>query len=158
MLVVLMVLLSLSGCTKAYAAAPKTTLSIVHSDLMLAQSRPSAPVYRDVGAASCVAGDATTAPTATLSFTAPTTNVDGTPIAGPLTYNLYQGTTSGGETQAATKLTGSPIAITTGLKVATTYYFEVTAVDANGNESSRSNEVCKTFPAAAPNTVTITIK
>lgn len=116
---------------------------------------PSAP--HAVGTAVCVAGASGAAPTATLTWPAPTTNTDGTPIATPLTYQLYQGTTSGGETEVATAITATSDIINTGLLDSTTYYFEITVTDANGNVSARSNEVCKTFPAGVPNTVTVTI-
>jgi hypothetical protein len=105
----------------------------------------------------CVQGAAGTAPVATIAFTAPTTNTDGTAISTPLTYNLYMGTATGTETKIASGATGSPIAVNTGLKPAATYYFQVTVVDAHGVESPRSNEVCKAFPASTPSTVVITI-
>jgi beta-galactosidase len=107
--------------------------------------------------ATCATGTAGAAPVATLTFTAPTTNTDGTPIATPLTYILLQGTTSGGEVQAASGITGSPVTINTGLADSTTYYFEVEVVDAHGTKSAPSNEVCKAFPAGVPGTITITI-
>jgi hypothetical protein len=108
-------------------------------------------------APTCVVASASAPPTATLSFTAPTLNTDGTPVATPLTYQLWQGTASGAETQKAAGLTGSPIAINTGLTSNSTVYFYVVTVDANGTASVPSNEVCKTFPKAVPGTVVITI-
>lgn len=104
----------------------------------------------------CVVGAKGAAPTASLTFTAPVTNADGTPVTGPLTYNLYQGTASGAEVKVATALAGSPITVSTGITSSTTYYWYVTAVNAGG-ESAASNEGCKTFPASPPGTVTITI-
>lgn len=107
--------------------------------------------------AQCINGASGVAPSATISFTVPTTNTDGTPLVGPLTYNVYQSTTSGGETKAASALKGSPITVTTGLAPKTTVYFKISVTDANGQESALSNEVCKTFPASVPGSVTITI-
>lgn len=107
--------------------------------------------------AACVIGAAGVAPAASLSFTAPTLNTDGTPVTTPLTYNVYQSTVSGLEIKVASGATGSPIAITIGLTPRTTYYFKVSVTDAGGNESALSNEVCKTFVASVPGTVTITI-
>ena len=109
-------------------------------------------------AQTCVQGAAGVTPTATLTFTAPTKNTDGTAISTPLTYSVYVGTTSGGEKLAASALTGSPITVTAGLAPAATYYFYVTVTDSKGVQSAPSNEVCKAFPASAPNTVTITIQ
>lgn len=105
----------------------------------------------------CVNGSSGAPPTASISFTIPSLNTDGTPIVGPLTYNLYQATTSGSETKVASALKGSPITVTTGLAPKTTVYFKISVTDANGQESALSNEVCKTFPASVPGTVTITI-
>lgn len=116
----------------------------------------AATAFHSVHAApTCVVGVKGAAPTASLSFTPPTVNTDGTPVTTPLTYNLYQGTASGAEVKVASGLTGSPIVLNTGL-ADSTYYWYVTAVNAAG-ESVPSNEVCKTFPASAPGTVTITI-
>lgn len=108
-------------------------------------------------APTCVQGVAGAAPTATISFTPPTLNTDGTAVATPLTYTLFASTTSGAEVAAKTGLTGSPISVSTGLTPNMTAYFYVVVVDANGKQSLPSNEVCKAFPASTPGTVTITI-
>jgi hypothetical protein len=108
-------------------------------------------------APTCTAGVAGVAPVATLSFTAPTQNTDGTPIATPLTYNVFQGTTSGGEVKVGSAAAGSPIVINTGLAYGTTFYFYITVTDAHGTSSAPSNEGCKTFPAGVPGTIVITL-
>lgn len=105
----------------------------------------------------CAQGTPGVAPAATLTFTPPTLNTDGTPVATPLTYNLYMSTASGAETKVASALAGSPINVSTGLKANTTFFFQITAVDKNGVESAPSNEVCKAFPASTPSAVVITI-
>jgi opacity protein-like surface antigen len=108
-------------------------------------------------ATTCVQGVVGQATSASITFTAPTTNTDGSALTLPLTYNLYQSSVSGAEVKVATALKGSPIAVTTGLTPRTTYYWKLTTVDGGGNESALSNEVCKVFPASVPGTVTITI-
>jgi hypothetical protein len=108
-------------------------------------------------AQTCVSGAAGTAPSATLTFTAPTLNTDGSPIATPLTYTLFQGSSAATLTQAATGLTSSPIVVTTGLLDGSTYYWALTVKDAKGTSSAQSNVVCKSFPLGIPATVTITI-
>lgn len=115
------------------------------------------PVLALAAGPTCVAGTKGATPTATITFTAPTTNSDGTPISTPLTYLLFQGTASGAEVKVNTPVTGSPATITTGLQDNTTIYFYLVVVDANGFNSVPSNEVCKTFPAGVPGAVTITI-
>lgn len=105
----------------------------------------------------CVDGQSGLAPVANITFVAPTTNSDGSPLMLPLTYNVYQSATSGLEVKVSGGLKLSPISMTTGLTPRTTYYFKISVTDAAGNESALSNEVCKTFPGSVPGSVTITI-
>lgn len=121
-------------------------------------TRPSAPLYHAAfGATSCVAGAPGIAPVATLTFTPPTTNTDGTPVNGPLTYNLYEGTTTA-VTKVQSGITSSPDVVKSGLKGGATYYFGLTAVDASGNESALSNLACKTMAPSVPNSFTVTVE
>jgi chitodextrinase len=80
----------------------------------------------------------------TLSWTA---------SAGAASYNIYRGTASGseGSTPIATGITGTGFA-DAGLSNGTTYFYEVTAVNANG-ESPQSNEASATPNAVPPNPV-----
>src|SRR5271155_5814168 len=79
-------------------------------------------------------------PTATLTWVAPTSYSDGTPIPSTvtLTYNIYQGTSATTLGKVATGVTAIPDAISTGLSDGQTYYFAVTAVAA-GLEGAQSN-------------------
>ena len=79
-----------------------------------------------------------------LSWDAPTTNADDTPLTDLAGYNIYQGT--------ETDVYGSPVDVgntlcyvVTGLTVGLTYYFAATAYDVYDNESNFSNEVNKTI-------------
>jgi len=108
-------------------------------------------------APTCVQGAAGVPPAVVLTFIPPTLNTDNTPIATPLTYNLYQSTAPGKEAKVKSGLSGSPISVNAGLQGGTTYYFQLSVVDAHGTESSLTNEVCKTFPVSQPDTVTIMI-
>lgn len=86
---------------------------------------------------------------ATLSWTAPTTNVDGTALTDLAGYKVYYGTSSG--TYDTTVDAGNVSTINIiNLTEKETYYFAVTAYDTAGNESSYSNEVSKTIPDLTP--------
>ena len=95
----------------------------------------------------------------TLTWNAPTTNIDGTPItyfSGD--YRIYYGTASGNYSQL-TNLKNSNSIVTqevSNLTDGRPYYFVVTAVNTLGNESGYSNEVSKTAQSVTPTTYTIT--
>lgn len=71
--------------------------------------------------------------TATLTWTAPTTNVDGTPLTTLAGYKVYYGTTPGVYTSLVIGDVNSYQIV--GLTKGQTYYFTVTAYDTYGNES-----------------------
>lgn len=120
-------------------------LSVLRQDVAArVAAEPSAPGAPTVSA---TAGDAA----AILSWTAPSDG--GSPIT---SYKVYRGTASGGETLLATLgnvTTYDDLAVTNG----TTYYYQVSAVNAVG-EGSRSNEVSATPQAptapSAPQNIT----
>jgi hypothetical protein len=96
-------------------------------------------------------------PTTILTWIAPTVNMDGSPVTGTITYNVYSGPTT--TTLAAVPTTTSITGLTTTVlgTAGTTLCFAVTAVNA-GQESAKSNVVCKVFAAsipAAPTNLTI---
>jgi hypothetical protein len=80
---------------------------------------------------------------ATLTWTAPNTYNDGTPltVAG---FKVHYGTSPGHYTLMINITRPSAATYTvTGLRVGATYYFVVTAYDASGVESAPSNEMSK---------------
>ena len=87
------------------------------------------------------AGGPASAGTATLSWKAPTTNTDGTPLTDLGGYKIHYGTASGSYT--ATVVVGKTTTYAFALP-AGTYYFAVTTYDTLGSESGFSNEVTKT--------------
>jgi Divergent InlB B-repeat domain/Fibronectin type III domain len=92
----------------------------------------------------------------TLSWTAPTTNTDGTSLRDLAGYKAYYGTASRTYSTATDvgKVTNCQI---TNLRDGQTYYFAVTAYDTSGNESAYSNEVSKTVSSSGQQfTLTIT--
>ena len=90
-------------------------------------------------------------PSAVLTWSAVISNVDGTPVVGPVTYSIYQGP-KGAEaaTPVATGISALTWAATTGLSPGTTVCWEATAVSGAGIESAKSSEVCKTFAPEVP--------
>ena len=86
-----------------------------------------------------------------ISWNAPTTNADGTPLTDLANYRIYMGTatpacpsasfhtvSSGTPTPPSAQTVGSLI---TGLSAGTTYVVRITAVDAAGNEGPPTPEV-----------------
>jgi len=80
--------------------------------------------------------------TVTLSWKAPKTNTDGTPLNDLGGYNVYYGPSSGNYTYSV------DVGITSGTVIsglgAGTWCFALTAYNYSGNESDYSPEVCKT--------------
>lgn len=97
-----------------------------------------------------------------LSWLAPTTNEDGTPLSDLAGYKIYWGTSSGNYPNSAvatrcyscpdgTSAGGSDWECLVALQPDTTYYFAATAFNTADIESAYSNEVSKTtIPATNP--------
>jgi hypothetical protein len=99
------------------------------------------------------------APQFAVTWTAPTTNEDSTPIAGAITYQLYAGG-SGKEAKLGNPVASPPYVISPTPPPGTTQCVQVTAI-VGGVESQRSSEVCATVPLPQPNppsVIVITIK
>ena len=88
----------------------------------------------------CITSTAHAAPF-TLSWTAPTTNEDGTPLTDLGGYRLYYGIAPG--IYSVTLDVGNVTTSIVELPPDVRYYFAVTAYDTGGNESAFSNEVSK---------------
>jgi hypothetical protein len=82
---------------------------------------------------------------ATLSWTAPTKNADGSPITGLAGYHVYFGADPNNFTRTI-KISGakSTTYVVTGLS-AGTYYFAVSAYNDKGQESAKSNIASKSI-------------
>ncbi|MFO0754220.1 MAG: fibronectin type III domain-containing protein [Thermodesulfovibrionales bacterium] len=90
----------------------------------------------------------------TLSWDAPTTNTDGSPLNDLAGYKVYYGTAPGSYSPPVT--VGNVTSYTISGLSGGTYYFTVTAYDTAGNESSYSNEVSKSFTSQYTLTVSKT--
>jgi hypothetical protein len=83
----------------------------------------------------------------TLSWMAPTTNTDGTPLVAVAGFRVFYGTAPGNYSR---NLSIASPAVTSvvieGLESGYTWYFAVTAIGGSGAESAYSREVSKTLP------------
>lgn len=91
--------------------------------------------------------------TATLTWVAPTTNTDGTPLSGACSYNVYQGLSATTLTKTATGISTLTYAVSTGLIDGTQYFFSVSCT-VGGIESAQSNVGSKTFSPGTPSVPT----
>ena len=92
---------------------------------------------------------------ATLSWTPPTTNVDGSALTDIAGYKVHYGTSSGYYTNSIDiNNTAATTYQVNNLTDGTTYYFSVTAYDTLNNESSYSNEACRTIGTTTCNSST----
>lgn len=96
----------------------------------------------------------------TLSWTAPTLNVDGTPVTGPLTYSI----TGGRQGQTPTSLVSGLTALSWTHQLTSawnqTWCYQVRAVATYGESAWSSPPACRTFgsaPPAAPSPPLLTV-
>ncbi|MEM6710241.1 MAG: fibronectin type III domain-containing protein [Pseudomonadota bacterium] len=80
--------------------------------------------------------------TLTISWDAPTENVDGSALAGISEYRIYYGERSGDYQEMVSISDGSSTSAELTLPLAT-YYFAMSAIDLDGVESDLSNEVAR---------------
>ena len=83
--------------------------------------------------------------TVTLDWQPPTENVDGSPLMDLAGYRIYYGTASRDYTEVVAIDSGAATSHSLVLPSGS-YYFAMTAIDGEGNESAYSNEVVKTVP------------
>lgn len=96
--------------------------------------------------------EAARAGTATLSWTLPTKNTDGSAITAPVTIKVYRATTQAGLATApvlATTAAGA-LGYTDGTAPVGTVWYQISAV-VNGQESARTNAVSTVIPEPVPN-------
>jgi hypothetical protein len=92
-----------------------------------------------------VAGASGSTGSATLSWTPPTSNDDGSTLSNLAGYRIYYGTDQNNLSQMVSLTNPGLSAYTIDGLTAGTYFFTVTAVDASGGESSFSNMASKTI-------------
>jgi Putative Ig domain len=82
---------------------------------------------------------------ASLSWTAPTQNTDGTPIVGLAGYHIYYGTSAGAMTTTVTLTDPTVTSFVVSGLASGTYYFTIVAYNSAGMDSSESNTASKTI-------------
>ena len=82
---------------------------------------------------------------ASLSWTAPTENTDGTPITGLAGYHIYYGTSQDALDTTVTVADATQTSFVISGLTAGTYYFAVAAYNSAGIDSADSNIVSKTI-------------
>lgn len=105
--------------------------------------------------AACVAEAQTVTTSIPVSWTAPTTNTDGTAITGTLTYQLYQGVKGGAFTAVGTPVSALTVTVTSATAGAC---FTVVAIETIGSavtDSTPSNTLCAEIPGS-PGGLTLT--
>ena len=101
---------------------------------------------------SLLPGLAFAANTAVLTWTEPVASPDGA-----YAYNVYQGLKGQAKARVQTAVPGTTTTISDGLLLGREYCWQLRTVIVGYEsvESVDSNEACKTFPAAAPPTLTV---
>jgi hypothetical protein len=144
-------------------ASPVTSLNYTDTGLMPGGTYYYVVKAWNAGGSSASSGEAsaTTLPTAAAGLSASalsssSISLSWTAATGATGYNIYRGTSAGGE--SATPVNGVPVVGTTftdtGLAESTAYYYVVKAVNAGGS-SAASNEATATTPASYLPSVTI---
>jgi hypothetical protein len=82
---------------------------------------------------------------ATLSWTPPTENTDGTPITGLAGYHIYYGTSASALTTTVTIADPTQTSYVVGGLAPGTYYFAIVAYNTVGIDSTESNTASKTI-------------
>jgi hypothetical protein len=116
--------------TATSAAAPATSASTTPAPP--ASTAPAAPASPKTGSA-------------TLSWTAPTENTNGTPATDLAGYHIYYGTTEGAWTSTITVLEATETSYVVSGLAPGTYYFAVVAFNTAGDDSPQSNVASKTI-------------
>lgn len=96
---------------------------------------------------------------ATLDWSAVTTDINGDPIQGTVTYNIYQGSKGSPLSSKVKIISGEDKlqAVVAGLPYGETCW-QVTAQTVNNREGDASNEACKSFDYARAGKPALTVK
>jgi hypothetical protein len=131
---------SFSTVTGALTGTPSSAQVGTYSNILISVSNGKA-------SASLAAFSITVATgSATVFWTAPTQNTNGTPLTDLAGYTIYYGTSPSALTQTIQLANPSATSYMVGALSAGTYYFAVAAYTAAGTQSTRSSAGSKTIP------------
>jgi Fibronectin type III domain len=125
--------LLLTGCGNGVGVSPATANAAAASDPSSPAPTPPTPPT------SSAAGSAT------LSWSVPTQNTNGTPLTDLAGYHIYYGTSPGAWTSTITVLEATETSYVVGGLAPGTYYFAVVAFNQEGTDSPQSNVGSKTI-------------
>lgn len=137
---------SFSIATGTLSGTPSGTDAGTYSNIIISVSDGTSSVSLAPFSISVNSTTSTTSGTANLTWTAPTTNTDGTPITNLAGYYVYYGTSASSLSQ---KVQVAGAALTTcsiGQLASGTWYFAVSAYLSDGTQSALSNVVSTTLP------------
>lgn len=137
------VLLCLSGCGGAGTDASTSTAAASSASATSSATSTSSTSSSSTSATS--SPPTSTTGSATLSWTAPTANSNGSALTDLAGYHIHYGTTAGSLTQTVDVSNASELSYTVTGLTAGTWYFAVTAYTTSGLESSPSNVGSKTI-------------
>lgn len=138
---------SFSAATGALSGTPATANVGTYGNIVISVSdgHTSASLAPFSIAVSQSSGSGSTG-TATVSWSAPTTNTDGSALTDLAGYHVYYGTSPSSLTKVISVASAGATSYTIGSLSSATWYFGVTAYTTSGAESAISSVVSKTVP------------
>lgn len=135
---------SFSIATGALSGTPASANAGIDAGIVISVSDPSKSASLQPFSITVNAGTSSTG-SATLSWKAPTSNTDGTPITDLAGFYIYDGTSPSAMQLIATVSSASTTTYTVTKLTSGTWYFAIAAYDSAGAQSALSNDVSKAF-------------
>lgn len=133
---------SFSTSTGALTGTPTAAVVGTTSNIVISVSDGTNTV--SLAAFSITVSQAATA-SARVTWTAPTTNTDGSTLADLAGFRIYYGASAGALNSSADAAGAATRAFTIGSLLPGTYYFSITAYNSTGTESTRTTPVAATL-------------
>ena len=131
--------------TGALSGTPTTAQVGTYGNIIITVSDGTATAALKSFSIAVTAPVTSTTGSATLTWTAPTQNTDGSPLTNLAGYHIYYGTSAGSLSNMVAVSTAGATTYTIGNLSAATWYFGVKSYTTSGNESGLSNVGSKTI-------------